>query len=250
MQQALVKCVKSCQLRCQCIQRLDQSTVRPSRLLYRGGNLALDSIARHCRLDIHSDKSLYFVTDHLPVNLLLNGRLGLRHCHHGVHLLLHLVLHLRIDLLLHLRRDHRCVRHRFQQGFSFRSSKRRGGAPFFLFRHIFCAGLGAHILVGSRKDLFLRDACLYLFTYGGGHAAPNRLFLFAHLCFRLCAGGPSCLLLHLYLYSSCHFCRHFCAGLFRCGFQRRAADLLLYIRQNGGIVFARHWGIAETGPRQ
>ena len=31
---------------------------------------------------------------------------------------------------------------------------------------------------------------------------------------------------------------------------RRAADLLLYIRQNGGIVFARHWGIAETGPRQ
>ena len=28
---------------------------------------------------------------------------------------------LRIDLLLHLRRDHRCVRHRFQQGFSFRS---------------------------------------------------------------------------------------------------------------------------------
>ena len=110
--------------------------------------------------------------------------------------------------------------------------------------------MGAHILVGSRKDLFLRDACLYLFTYGGGHAVSNRLFLFAHLCFRLCAGGPSCLLLHLYLYSSCHFCRHFCAGLFRCGFQRRAADLLLYIRQNGGIVFARHWGIAETGPRQ
>ena len=56
-------------------------------------------------------------------------------------------------------------------------------------------------------------------------ADPNRLFLFAHLCFRLCAGGPSCLLLHLYLYSSYHFCRHFCAGLFRCGFQRRAADL-------------------------